>query len=82
MTINIISLFINVILNYLFIFTFDYGVEGAAAALSLTRLIVLLFFVYITFYTNRYWVSMKWKQIKYNSIMLESVYQKLVCLLQ
>lgn len=73
MTINIISLFINVILNYLFIFTFDYGVEGAAAATSLTRLIVLLFFVYITFYTNRYWVSMKWKQIKYNSIMLKRI---------
>lgn len=64
MVANIANVFINIFLNYIMIFTFGWGVFGAGLATTVSRGIVTLFFVYITLFTDRFWVSIPVSALK------------------
>lgn len=61
---NILSIFSNILFNYLFIFVFGWGVMGAGLATTLSRGMITGIFVYITFFTKRFWVSIPLKKLK------------------
>lgn len=60
---NIICVFLNIFLNYILIFRCEMGVVGAGIATTLSRFTVLLIFVYLTFFTRKYWVCLKWREL-------------------
>lgn len=70
MAMNIASVFMNIILNYIFIFYLDLGVTGAAIATTLSRLIVMFAFVYLTFFTKRYWICMNLKEVFHTNLFM------------
>ncbi len=70
---NIISVISNVILNYLFIFTLGMGVLGAGIATTISRGIITVFFVYLTFFTDNFWVSLPIKSLKTDKEMIKRI---------
>ena len=70
---NIISVVANVILNYLFIFTFGMGVLGAGIATTISRGLVTFFLIYLTFFTDRFWVSLSFRKIKTDKEMMRRI---------
>ena len=61
---NILSIFINIFFNYLMIFTFGWGVLGAGIATTISRGAITLIFVYLTFFTNKFWVCIPLNSLK------------------
>lgn len=61
---NILSIFINIFFNYIMIFTFGWGVLGAGIATTISRGAITLIFVYLTFFTNKFWVSIPISSLK------------------
>lgn len=61
---NILSIFSNIIFNYLFIFTFGWGTMGAGIATTLSRAMITFIFIYTTFFSNRFWISLPLKSLK------------------
>ncbi|MDO4690188.1 MAG: MATE family efflux transporter [Fusobacterium sp.] len=55
---NIICLFINVILNYFFIFVLKMGVAGAAIATTLARSSLTIISFYLVFYKKSEWIKL------------------------
>lgn len=70
---NIISVISNVILNYLFIFTLGMGVLGAGIATTISRGIITVFFIYLTFFTDNFWVSLPIKSLKIDKEMIKRI---------
>lgn len=70
---NIISVVANVILNYLFIFTLRMGVLGAGIATTISRGIITLYMIYLTFFTDKYWISLSFKKIKTDKEMMKRI---------
>ena len=62
---NVISVIANIILNYLFIFVLDMGVLGAGIATSLARGMVFFYYIYLTFFTSKYWLGIRLRHLKY-----------------
>ncbi|MGL4308114.1 MAG: MATE family efflux transporter [Cetobacterium sp.] len=73
MAVNILSVTSNIVLNYFFIFVFKMGILGAGIATTLARTIVTLIYFYLTFFTNKYWISIKLKTLKYEKIMANRI---------
>ena len=63
---NSISIFANIILNYLFIFTLDLGVAGAAMATTISRGVVTCIFVFLIIYKKNYCISLTKKDFVLN----------------
>lgn len=70
---NIISVIANVILNYLFIFTLGMGVLGAGIATTISRGMVTFFLIYLTFFTDRFWISLSFRKIKTDKEMMKRI---------
>ena len=49
---NILSIFSNILFNYLFIFVFGWGVMGAGIATTISRGMITCIFIYTTFFTK------------------------------
>ncbi len=61
---NILSIFSNILFNYLFIFVFGWGVMGAGIATTISRGMITFIFIYTTFMTKRFWISIPFKALK------------------
>lgn len=61
---NILSIFSNILFNYLFIFVFDWGVMGAGIATTISRGMITCIFIYTTFFTRRFWISIPLQKLK------------------
>lgn len=61
---NILSIFSNIVFNYLFIFVFNWGVMGAGIATTISRAMITFIFIYLTFFTRNFWVSIPLKKLK------------------
>ena len=61
---NILSIFSNIVFNYLFIFVFGWGVMGAGIATTISRGMITCIFIYTTFFTNNFWVSIPLQKLK------------------
>lgn len=61
---NILSIFINIFFNYIMIFSFGWGVLGAGIATTISRGAITAIFVYLTFFTKRFWVSIPFNSLK------------------
>lgn len=64
MVANILSIFSNILFNYLFIFVFGWGVMGAGIATTISRGMITSIFIYTTFFTKNFWVSIPFKKLK------------------
>lgn len=61
---NILSVFSNIFFNYLFIFVFGWGVMGSGIATTISRGMITCIFIYTTFFTKRFWVSIPLEKLK------------------
>lgn len=61
---NILSIFINIFFNYIMIFSLGWGVLGAGIATTISRGAITAIFVYLTFFTKRFWVSIPLNSLK------------------
>lgn len=70
---NITSLILHIILNYLFINILGMGVFGAGLSTTISRGISTLFYIYLTFFTKKYWVSLSRKDLNLNTHMISRI---------
>lgn len=70
---NITSLILHIILNYLFINILGMGVFGAGLSTTISRGISTLFYIYLTFFTKKYWVSLSRKDLNLNRHMISRI---------
>ena len=61
---NILSIFINIFFNYIMIFSLGWGVLGAGIATTISRGAITAIFVYLTFFTKKFWVSIPLNSLK------------------
>ena len=61
---NTISIFSNILLNYIFIFVLNLGVFGAGIATTISRGIVTLIFSFLIIYKKNYCISLTRKDFK------------------
>ncbi|MGX6592009.1 MATE family efflux transporter [Cetobacterium ceti] len=73
MVVNILSVTLNILLNYIFIFTLNMGILGAGIATTLARGTVTIIYMYLTFFTSKYWLSIKFSALKYERIMARRI---------
>ncbi|AHH12611.1 Na+ driven multidrug efflux pump [Borrelia hermsii YBT] len=70
---SVISVILNVVFNYLFIFVLNMGVVGAAIATTLVRLIELIFYlIYTVFNTNSHFY-LKLENLKINPVIFSEL---------
>jgi len=67
-----ISVFLNIILDPIFIFTFDMGVRGAAIATVLSRAAFAIYAIYTLFYKER-GIRVKFSDLRINSNLLKKI---------
>lgn len=63
---NTISIFLNIFLNYIFIFVLNLGVFGAGIATTISRGIVTLIFSFLIIYKKNYCIALTTKDFKIN----------------
>ncbi|WP_297434827.1 MATE family efflux transporter [uncultured Cetobacterium sp.] len=63
---NTISIFSNILLNYIFIFVLNLGVFGAGIATTISRGIVTLIFSFLIIYKKNYCIALSKKDFKIN----------------
>lgn len=63
---NTISIFLNIFLNYIFIFILDLGILGAGIATTISRGIVTIIFSFLIVYKKNYCISLTKKDFKIN----------------
>ena len=63
---NTISIFSNILLNYIFIFVLNLGVFGAGVATTISRGIVTLIFSFLIIYKKNYCIALSKKDFKIN----------------
>lgn len=63
---NTISIFLNIFLNYIFIFVLNLGVFGAGIATTMSRGIVTLIFSFLIIYKKNYCIALTTKDFKIN----------------
>ena len=70
---SVIAVILNVIFNYLFIFTFSMGVMGAAIATTLVRGIELIFYVFYTVFNKNSHFYLKVKHLKIKPVIFSQL---------
>lgn len=63
---NTLALVLKLILNFLLIYFFKWGIFGAALSTTLTRLFSALFSIYLVFYSKKNWISLEFKNLKFD----------------
>lgn len=63
---NTISIFLNIFLNYIFIFALNLGVFGAGIATTMSRGIVTFIFSFLIIYKKNYCIALTTKDFKIN----------------
>lgn len=70
MMINIGSIFVNIFFNWIFIFVLNMGVLGAAIGTFISKVFIFACCSYLTFFSNRYWISLERKDFRWDRIMV------------
>ena len=63
---NTLALVLKVILNFLLVYLFKWGIFGAALSTTLTRLFSAIFSIYLVFWSKKNWISLELKDLKFN----------------
>ena len=63
---NTLALVLKVILNFLLVYLFKWGIFGAALSTTLTRLFSAIFSIYLVFWSKKNWISLKVKDLKFD----------------
>ena len=63
---NTLALILKILLNYLLIHIFEWGVFGAALSTTLTRLSSAIFSIYLVFWSKKNWISLQIKDLKFD----------------
>lgn len=63
---NTLALVLKVILNFLLIYLFKWGIFGAALSTTLTRLFSVIFSIYLVFWSKKNWISLELKDLKFD----------------
>ena len=63
---NTLALVLKVILNFLLIYLFKWGIFGAALSTTLTRLFSAIFSIYLVFWSKKNWISLELKDLKFD----------------
>ena len=63
---NTLALVLKVILNFLLIYIFKWGIFGAALSTTLTRLFSAIFSIYLVFWSKKNWISLELKDLKFD----------------
>lgn len=73
MILSSLSVILNIILDPIFIFVFDFGIAGAAYATVLSRALFNIISLYILFSEKHNTLDLKFKDLKINSVYLSSI---------
>ena len=63
---NTLALVLKIILNFLLVYLFKWGIFGAALSTTLTRLFSAIFSIYLVFWSKKNWISLELKDLKFN----------------
>jgi len=63
---NTLALVLKIILNFLLVYLFKWGIFGAALSTTLTRLFSAIFSIYLVFWSKKNWISLKLKDLKFD----------------
>ena len=63
---NTLALVLKVILNFLLIYLFKWGIFGAALSTTLTRLFSAIFSIYLVFWSKKNWISLELKDLNFD----------------
>ena len=63
---NSLALVLKIILNFLLIYLFKWGIFGAALSTTLTRLFSAIFSIYLVFWSKKNWISLRLKDLKFD----------------
>ena len=63
---NSLALVLKIILNFLLIYFFKWGIFGAALSTTLTRLFSAIFSIYLVFWSKKNWISLRLKDLKFD----------------
>ena len=63
---NTLALVLKVILNFLLVYLFKWGIFGAALSTTLTRLFSAIFSIYLVFWSKKNWISLRLKDLKFD----------------
>ena len=63
---NSLALVLKIILNFLLIYFFKWGIFGATLSTTLTRLFSAIFSIYLVFWSKKNWISLRLKDLKFD----------------
>ena len=63
---NTLALVLKVILNFILVYLFKWGIFGAALSTTLTRLFSAIFSIYLVFWSKKNWISLELKDLKFD----------------
>ena len=63
---NTLALVLKIILNFLLVYLFKWGIFGAALSTTLTRLFSAIFSIYLVFWSKKNWISLELKDLKFD----------------
>ena len=63
---NTLALVLKIILNFLLVYLFKWGIFGAALSTTLTRLFSAMFSIYLVFWSKKNWISLELKDLKFD----------------
>ena len=63
---NTLALVLKIILNFLLVYLFKWGIFGAALSTTLTRLFSAIFLIYLVFWSKKNWISLELKDLKFD----------------
>jgi putative MATE family efflux protein len=75
MIIGLIGTVLNLILDPIFIFTFDYGVRGAAFATVLSQVVMVVSYLFIIFIKKSTYISFNIKDFYVNNHIISKIFQ-------
>ena len=61
-----LALVLKIILNFLLVYLFKWGIFGAALSTTLTRLFSAIFSIYLVFWSKKNWISLELKDLKFD----------------
>ena len=75
MIIGLIGTIMNLILDPILIFTFNYGVRGAAFATIISQIVMVLAYLFIIFVKKSSYISFNFRQLSPNNNILKKIFQ-------
>ena len=75
MIIGLIGTILNLILDPILIFTFEYGVRGAAFATIISQIVMVLAYLYIIFVKKLTYISFNIRELSLNNKIMSKIFQ-------